>query len=338
MSSKMADDEIAVKMVILTMKNYQSWLSNQKIRCSKLFGKQANVLKTNVRYTYPAVQRKDYTPPVGTGLAPLRPIQLKKLRLTAEEDRNGREQKLVDNMPKFYATLWDSISVESQEIIRVRPGFEAADMEQDPNLLFVIIRETHLLEMAGGPEMVVYERIKRQMEFLSFTQGKNDSLGAFKVEYMDRRATLTAAGVVARAANEEALWFLMKLDQSRHGDMLNKLTNAAMRGTPWPATLDEAYLQASTWRVQAPRKGDGESESATYVIADTMRKKKAVQFVKKNLGSAETRKCFVCQKTGHLAKDCPDIKKSKKEEALVAMESLDNEDDWESDADDFGTF
>ena len=70
----------------------------------------------------------------------------------------------------------------------------------------------------------------------------------------------------------------------------------------------------------------------------TMRKKKAVQFVKKTLGSAETWKCFVCQKTGHLAKECPDIKKSKKEEALVAMESLDNENDWKSDADDFGTF
>ena len=91
--------------------------------------------------------------------------------------------------------------------------------------------------------------------------------------------------------------------------------------------MDEAY-----------QKGDGESESAVYVIADNLRKKKAVQYGKKTLGSAETRKCFVCQKTGHLAKDCTDIKKSKKEEALVAMESLDNEDDWESDADDFGTF
>jgi hypothetical protein len=46
-------------------------------------------------------------------------------------------------MPKLYATLWDSILVESQEIIRVQSGFEAVDMEQDLNLLFVIIRETH---------------------------------------------------------------------------------------------------------------------------------------------------------------------------------------------------
>ncbi len=86
----------------------------------------------------------------------------------------------------------------------------------------------------------------------------------------NRRATLTAAGViVAPAADEEALWLLINLDQSRHVDMINnKLTNDAMRGTPWPATLDEAYLQASTWRVQAARRGDGESGSASGYHAE----------------------------------------------------------------------
>ncbi len=129
------------------------------------------MLKTNVRYTYPSSGPGEglYTTTVGPGLAPLRSTKLRKLRLTAEEDSYGREQKLVDNMPNFSSQeiIWDSISVELQEIIRVRLGFEAADLEKDPNLLFVIVRE-----MAGGPEMVVYERIIRQMEFMLFTQGK----------------------------------------------------------------------------------------------------------------------------------------------------------------------
>jgi len=59
-SSHLRDDEVAVEMVILAIKNYQSLLINQKIHCSKLFAKQANVvLRTNVRHMYPAVQRID---------------------------------------------------------------------------------------------------------------------------------------------------------------------------------------------------------------------------------------------------------------------------------------
>ena len=64
--------------------------------------------------------------------------------------------------------------MESKEIIRVRPGFDAADLEQDPNLLFVIIRE------AGGPEMVTYERINRQVEFMIFIKRKMIRVGHSK--------------------------------------------------------------------------------------------------------------------------------------------------------------
>ena len=35
------------------------------------------------------------------------------------------------------------------------------------------------------------------MEFMAFHQGGNQTLGEFKVDYMERRATLTAAGIAA---------------------------------------------------------------------------------------------------------------------------------------------
>ena len=38
----------------------------------------------------------------------------------------------------------------------------------------------------------------------------------------------------------------------------------------------------------------------------------------------------MCQKSAHLAKDCPDIKKAKNKTALAILE----EDDWESEEDD----
>ena len=106
MSKMTTDSEDSAVQITLTLKNYQQrWLKQQRIRCSKLYGKQANVLKNNVRYTYSAVVAADYTPPLGAEQAPLNPPQLRKLRLKSEEDRNGRAQKLVDNEPRFYSTL-----------------------------------------------------------------------------------------------------------------------------------------------------------------------------------------------------------------------------------------
>ena len=66
------------------------------------------------------------------------------------------------------------------------------------------------------------------------------------------------------------------------------------------------------------------------MIADNLGKKKVVQHGKKTSSSAETLKCFVYQKTAHLAKDCPDIKKTKNETALAILD----ENDLESEEDD----
>ena len=323
----------------LTKKNYASWLPGMKILCSKLYGKQANVLKNNVAFVYPAVVAADYTPPLGAGQLALTGAQLAKLRLKAEEERNAKVLKLADNMAGFYATLWDSLSIESQQLIRVRPDYVAADLTEDPNLLFPIIRETHLLEIAGGPQMIVHERVRLGIDFAYFSQGEAVSLGAFKVEFIDRRGMLTAAGVAVPSPEEEAMLFLMKLDARRHGDMLQIMANDAMRGTPWPATLDEAYLQASTWKVKQQSTGSGEKYGniqSSYVLAEDSRKRsrstsssrERTSGKKKPSSQVETRTCHHCLRKGHLARDCPDQKATNGDRLLVAIgESTDEDDD-----------
>ena len=52
-------------------------------------------------------------------------------------------------MPKFYATLWESLSIESIEEVSQHAAFEQADLDQDPNILWTIIRETHLTAIHG---------------------------------------------------------------------------------------------------------------------------------------------------------------------------------------------
>lgn len=47
-------------------------------------------------------------------------------------------------MPKLFATLWELLSVESGEEVSQHAQFLQADLDQDPNVLWIIIRGTHL--------------------------------------------------------------------------------------------------------------------------------------------------------------------------------------------------
>ena len=84
-------------------------------RCSIEFGFQANVLKSNVIYVPPAVAAADYTPAIIGGKPALTAASLATLRLEAEKQRNKEVHQLKLSKPKFYATLWETMSIESEE-------------------------------------------------------------------------------------------------------------------------------------------------------------------------------------------------------------------------------
>ena len=182
-------------------------------KCSIEFGFQANILKNNVVYEPPGKTATDYTPAAMEGETPLSAASLTTLRLEAEKQRNKEVHQLKLSMPKFFATLWETTSIESKVEVSQHTRFIEADLLHDPNILLTIIRETHLTRIHGvglGPLEIV--NVKNKLALLR--QKPCTSIGEIKKEFDIQYEALLGAGVTATAQPELAMPFLSKLDLS----------------------------------------------------------------------------------------------------------------------------
>ena len=304
--------------------NFNTWRLHQIDRCSIEFGFQANVLKNNVQYVPPGVVASDYTPEVVEGEPALTAASLVTLRLEAEKQRNKEIHMLKLSMPKFFATLWESLSIESREEVSQHTGFLEADMNQDPNMLWTIIRETHLTAIHGvglGP----LEIVQMKNKFNQLRQKPGTSIGEFKKEFDVQYEAICGAGVPATAAPELAMLFLSKLDPHRYAAMLAQLTNDATLGRAFPQTLHAAWSVASGWKTASTKIAGGSDLQSVFVLADDItasptqskpatagqrrfNKKQPPQAARQptNATTAETRTCRGCLMKGHIYRDCPD--------------------------------
>ena len=133
--SKSEDTKSKVILQFGTGNNFNTWRLCQIDRCGIEYGFQANVLKTSVAYVPPAVTAIDYTPPAIEGEPALTAASLATLRLEAERQRNKEIHMLKLSMPKFFATLWDAMSIELKEEASQHAQFLQADTLRDPNML-----------------------------------------------------------------------------------------------------------------------------------------------------------------------------------------------------------
>jgi hypothetical protein len=134
-------------------------------------------------------------------------------------------------MPKFYATLWESLSIESREEVSQHADFEQADLNQDPNVLWTIIRETHLAAI-HGVGLGALELVQMKNKFAQLRQKPGVSNGEFKEEFDLQYEGLLGAAVPGTAQPELAMLFLDKLGPQRYAGMLAHLTNNATLGRP----------------------------------------------------------------------------------------------------------
>ena len=178
--SKSGDIKVKVILQFGTANNFNTWRLYQIDRCSIEYGFQANILKNDVIYVPPAVAAADYTPAIIEGEPAVTAASLATLRLEAQEQRNKEVHQLKLSMPKFFATLWESMSIESKEEVIQHAQFVQADLLHDPNMLWRIIRETHQTNIHGvglGP----LEIVQMKNKFGQLRQKPGTSIGEYCV-------------------------------------------------------------------------------------------------------------------------------------------------------------
>ena len=122
-------------------------------------------------------------------------------------------------MPKLFATLWESLSVESREEVSQHAQFLQADLDQDANVLWIIIRATHLTAI-HCVRLGALELVQMKNKFAQLRQKPGLSIGEFKKEFDVQYEVLLGAGVQVTAQPELAMLFLDKLDPQRYAGIV----------------------------------------------------------------------------------------------------------------------
>ena len=255
--------------------NYEDWRLDQIDRSGIVFGKQVNVLKNYIKHVPRLINESDWRPidqeveegeeqpPAYTAGA------LMEFRKEAEKRRMKIVSNLEENESKFYATLWQSMSLESKEQIKQHVNFVQADLDQDPNVLVLMARDTHLTDIHGaGEALKQMQKETTKCEYNAFTQKPNVSITEFKKEFDGKLLILEGMGVAKPEEPELAMTFLMRLDPLRYAEMITSLSNMAVQGIAFPQTLQSAYNAASSWKTINRKMGNSEAMHSVFAYTD----------------------------------------------------------------------
>jgi hypothetical protein len=212
------------------------------------------------------VEEADYTPPIVAGVAPLSAVNIAKLRMFSEQQRNKEIADMRSNRPKLYAVMKSHISSASWSLIKQHIDFAGNEASRDPHILWKIIQLTHLTQRSGGnAAMRIIDRSTTANAFAALRQQQNEAISTFKDKFDEWLLVMDAAGIPAMPDEIQSVEFLEKLDPRRFGVMNAELKNGVRNGHPYPDTLQAAWDIASNWLTASPFTGNkGEYQSVFF--------------------------------------------------------------------------
>ena len=329
--------------------NFHKWKRISAERCIEKYGQVATVMKTDRVFVVPQVTVEDYTPDGEHGLSE---SELSSLKTDAMKARLKLVRELKLQYPQFYASLIQLLSAESRDLVERHADFAANDLVGNPNVLWDLIKSTHLTNTTGGGAMsTLFNKVTMRKDFdINCMQGKS-SIIEFKDKFTNSWKTLLANGEAEKTEPELAMMFLARLDMNRYGIMYTEMQNDANKGFAFPQTVTDAYNIAATrkeYRGVTTANGDltgvfayadqhvkRTQGAAAVPVKGSVRAKSDVSIQGAEPAKAwkETRRCRLCHKVGHLKFQCPDNPAA----TVQVVISADIQDSTSDSYDDFGT-
>jgi len=151
--------------------NFHKWRRISAERCIEKYGQVATVMKTDKIFVVPQVTPEDYTP---EGEHEMSAAEISSLKTDAMKARLKLVRELKLQYPQFYASMIQLLSPESRDLVERHADFAANDLIGDPNVLWDLIKSTHLTNTTGGGEMsTLFNKVTMRKDFdLNYIQGK----------------------------------------------------------------------------------------------------------------------------------------------------------------------
>lgn len=311
------------------MSNFPEWKNDMKHHCYSNYGRYGEL-----------IEHGKVPEPTGKALSKTRPEDLDKFQKSLGLNGQQREDikamfakrviereidlsyKLADDKLKVYADLFKSMSRDLQVRVESSEKYKDINTEKDPLKLLKLIEGICVGTAVSGVSAI--NKLNKRQQYDNMRQQPWESVPLFARRFQDCVDQLKQLNATVDSAGEQTAKFINGLD-GRFTDMKRRLLeDASIAGSggtsTYPESIAEAVRIANEYatKISAPRSGP-------TVVFNSNAKKRPEKGKKGSGGGGgkSQRLCFVCDKPGHMARECPTKAKLKKPHA----KPLDDEED-----------
>ena len=309
-----------------TENNFATFKKKVTVACLETYKDLARMFDLGAYYVPPEIQVEDYDlddDPHGVNISEYKDARKARTRHmnTMKAERAG-----------LYAYLLLHLSNESMDAAKLSDGWDLADADKDPLMLWLIIEVTH--RVATASRIPAVQKGESRRSYQACAQSTYESIVKFKERFDDLRESYVEHGNPEMDEEDVAMDFYRALDNSRYAAFKTNLVNGMNSGAiKQPATLNEMYSQASSYLIPTKPGHAGTSRTAFATTADTpIRGKKggkgsgrgrdpkargshagrghpprAEEKEREPVNVHEDRDCWGCGARGHILRNCPAV-------------------------------